>query len=175
MDVKGILAAAKLAERSVPLCLQPDLVAELQRLERDLADAERVEKASGSLGGGETHVLAERIQALREQMAEHTVELVVRALPRLQWRDLLAAHPPREGNDADKALGVNEDTFFDALVRLCTVSPQLDGDDWGRLEQVLSDGQWSALTNAAWAVNARDVDVPFSPRASRILASSATE
>ena len=85
----------------------------------------------------------------------------------------MAEHPPREDNQTDRALGLNQDTFFDAAIRACAVEPALDKADWDALDEVLSDAQWNTLANAAWAVNARDVDVPFSQRASRILARSA--
>lgn len=173
-NTKALIKAAKLAERSVLLCLQPDLTAALQNLQRELAEAERREQSAGSLGGGELHDIAQRIEDTRLRMREHSLEVTVRALPRRQWTALLAEHPPREDNERDRTLGLNEETFFDALVRRSTIAPDLDEDDWSQLDEVLSEAQWQLLVNAAWAVNARDVDVPFSLRASQILASSAT-
>jgi hypothetical protein len=172
-DVKSMIAGAHLPERSVPVCLKPDLTARLQELERDLNAAEIERVSSGSLaGGGQSRAIAERIAELREQMVKHTLHVRLRALPRRKWRDLCDAHPARPDNEEDKAAGVNADTFFDALIRACAVDPVLDEEDWAGLDEVLSDGQWQELANAAWGVNRRDVDVPFSPRASRVLMSS---
>lgn len=169
-----VIAAAELPERSVEVCLRGDLLAALQDLQRQLPDAEREDKVGGSLGGGRALDVAQQIQALREEMLDHTITVKLRALPRKKFRTLVVDHPPREDNEGDRALGFNPDTFFDALLRMCAVEPVLDDALWAQLEDKLSDGQWQTLTNAAWGVNERDLSVPFSQRASQILASSAT-
>lgn len=176
VDVKALIAEARLPERSVDVCLRPDLTARLQELERDLATAEEERLKSGSLASGsESRIIAEEIEAVRDQMVEHTLKLRVRALPRRAFTALIAEHPPRPDNELDKAQGLNTDTFFDALVRSSVAEPALDDADWAALDGVLSDGQWQELASAAWGVNRRDVDVPFSRRASRILSSSEGE
>jgi len=174
-DTKAILAAARLPERSVDLCLRGDLVARWQELAREFVDAEREDKVHADLDGGKARPLAEQIAALQDEMREHSLVLKLHALPRRKWTALMAAHPPREDDKTDELLGLNRETFYDALVRACVAEPALDEDDWAHLDEVLSDGQWQALNNAAWAVNARDVDIPFSRGASQILASYAPE
>lgn len=173
-SAKDLIAGAKLPERSVAVCLQPDLTAQMQELERELDIAERERAASaGSLASGSrSRVVSEQIDALREQMLEHTIEFRLRALPRPKHRALLAEHPPRPDNLIDAAAETNVETATEALVRACVVEPELDADDWANLDRVLSDGQWNLLANAAWAVCARDVTVPFSRSASRILQTS---
>jgi hypothetical protein len=171
-EIKALLAGARRSERTVPICLRGDLVAEMQDIERDLLRLEATRSASLE-GDPEAVPLAERAAALREEMLAHTVTFVVRAVARRRWTELMAAHPPREGDEADKVLGVNLDDMVEVLLRECTVEPQLDDDDWEHLlSEVLSDAQYEALTTAVWAVNTRDVSVPFSPAASRILQSS---
>ncbi len=176
-DTKAILAAAKPRERSVELCLRGDLMAQMQDLQRQLIQAQAQEQATGggSLDGGEAHAIAEQIRELEDEMRAHSIDVKFRALPRRKWRALIAEHPPREDDETDRALGLNGDTFFDAAIRACAVDPVFDQADWDALDAVLSDAEWNTLSNAAWAVNARDVNVPFSQRASRILASSAPE
>lgn len=172
-DVKALIASARLPERSVAICLMPDLTAEMQDLERQLEEADAKHRASGSLAGGDRVELAQQMEDVRARMKSHTVDFRLRALPRRRWTALVAAHPPREGNERDGMLGLNEETFFEAMVRECTVEPILDDDDWQTLlDDALSDAQWGMLVNASWAVNARDVDVPFSRAASRILQTS---
>lgn len=175
--VKQLIASARRPERSVPVCLHPDLTAQMQRLERELQSAERERSASDSLASGtRSRELAEQMVRLREEMLAHTMDFILRALPRRKFTALIAEHPPRDGVERDASLGVNEESFFEVLVRGCLVAPELDDEDWQRLlDEVFSDGQWEALTNAAWGVNRRDVDVPFSPLASRILGISSTE
>lgn len=172
-DVKALIASARLPERSVAICFAPDLTAAMQDLERQLEEADARQKASGSLAGGERVELAQQMEDVRERMKSNTVDFRLRALPRRRWTALVAAHPPREGNERDTMLGLNEETFFEAMVRECVVTPTLDDEDWTTLlDDALSDAQWGVLVNAAWAVNARDVDVPFSRAASRILQTS---
>jgi hypothetical protein len=98
----------------------------------------------------------------------------LRALGRLPWRDLLAEHPARKDEDRD-SMGFNSDTFWPALLRASTVSPELDEEDWDALLAVLTDAQFSVLCDKAWGLNRRDITVPFSRLASGVLALSASE
>lgn len=172
--LKEKLAAAKLPEKTVPICLRGDLQAEFEELERQLSEAEK--KAGDSLAGSGARAIAQKIEALREQMLEHTVEFRLRAMPRPKWKAFVAEHPPRKAEDGsvderDKWMGINTDTFFDVLVRASIVDPQLDDDDWATLDANLTDRQFDQLSDAAWGLNRREVDVPFSRAASKILGS----
>ena len=175
-DVKALIRQAKLPERTVQVCLRADLVAEMEQAERELAEAQR--EISGSLAAGSrVREIAERIEALRRDMLDHTVEFRLRAMPRPVWTAFLAEHPPRktesgEVDERDKWIGVNTDTFFPALVRRSVVEPELDDDDWDALDQSLTSRQFDDLSDAAWSLNRREVDIPFSRAASRILQSS---
>lgn len=173
-SVKDLIAGAKLPERSVAVCLQADLTAQMQDLERQLADAERERNAgAGSLASGSpSRRISQEIEALHEEMLAHTLEFRVRALPRHQFTALRKSHPPREGNTYDQAAETNLETMTEALVRACVVEPELDAEDWANLDERISDAQWQQLANAAWAVCARDTAVPFSRSASRILQTS---
>jgi hypothetical protein len=177
--IKQLLRDAKLPERSVPVCLQADLVAEFEAVERSLAQAQRDTRDSLA-AGTKVRELSDRIEALREQMLEHTIDFRLRALSRPAWRKLINEHPPRKAADGSVVdgdnMGVNSDTFFDALLRASVVEPELDDDDWSLLlEEKLTDRQWGQLTDAAWYLNRGEVDVPFSHAASRILSSSGDE
>jgi hypothetical protein len=169
-NFKTMLAGAKLPEKTVPLCLRGDLVAEFEKLERRLAEVK--ERPVDSLAGNGEAELIEQMEALRAEMHEHTFDVVMRAKPKHEWRALCNAHQPRKNDDGtpddrDALLGVNADTFFDAIVRACMVDPDLDDAGWAELDAVLTDKQFQSLADAAWAVNRSDVDIPFSPAASR--------
>lgn len=168
-DIKAMLAQAKLAERSVEVCLRADLTAAMQDLQRRLLEVQHEQEIHGSLDGGGERELAEAIEATRQQMLEHSLTFRLRALPRRRYSALEAEHPPREDNDADRALGFNRDTFYEALLHASAVDPVMDASDWAALDEKISDGQWWTLVNAVMGVNARDVDVPFSRRASQVL------
>lgn len=173
-STKEKLAAAKLPEKPVPICLRGDLQVQFEELEGQLKEAE---KAKGdSLAGSGTRAIAEQIEAVREEMLEHTIEFRLRAMPRPQWKVFVAEHPPRKGEDGgivdeDRFVGVNTSTFYDALVRMAVVDPELDDEDWATLDAALTDRQFDQLADAAWGLNRRDVDVPFSRAASKILGS----
>lgn len=180
-DFKALLAGARLPERTVPICLRGDLTAEFEELERQLADAQRTSAASmedTATAGG----IAERMEELRQEMKAHTYPFRLRAMTRPAWRAFIADHPPRKDDETgelderDRYVGINSETFYPALVRTSVVDPVMTDDEWRLLlDEALTDRQFDALSNAAWELNRRDVDVPFSLAASRMIRSSVTE
>lgn len=178
-DFKALLAGAKLPERSVPICLRGDLAADHEALERQLGQAQK--KVVDSLDGNGVGDLVDRIEALQAEMAEHTYPFRLRALPRADFRALFAAHPPRRDDEnniveADRNLGVNRDTFFDALIRACTIDPALEDAEWDELlGGRLTDRQFGDLEDAAWYLNRGEVDVPFSQAASLARRNTSSE
>ena len=167
-DIKALIKGARLPEATVPLCLRADLVAEYERVKREL---EKVRAATaGSLAGpGEQGAdLEERLRALWPEMAESTLTVTLRALPSPRYQALVAEHPPRQDGDEvdkrDRFFGFNVDTFFPVLARACTVAPDLDAEDWNGLigeDGKLTDAQVGKLCDAAWKLNRKDVDLPF--------------
>lgn len=175
-DIKAMIRGAQLPERTVAVCLRADLVAEVEALDRELTEAQQTPRDSLA-SGGRARDLAERIEALREQMLDHTVELRLRAMPRRVWRAFVAEHPPRKDPESGEVddrdtIGVNTETFWDELIRRSVVTPDLDDEDWSRLlGEILTDAQYNTLTDAAWGLNRREVDIPFSLAASKTLTS----
>jgi hypothetical protein len=176
-NFKAMLAEARLPETTVMICMRGDLAADHEAAERELEKADK--DAGDSLAGSGVGELVDRIQALEAQMREHTYEFRLRALPRPRWRALVNAHPPRRGDDneilaADMML-VNTETFFDELIRVSLVDPELTDDEFQQLTEALTDRQHENLWEAAWGLNRREVDIPFSRAASRMKAASAGE
>jgi hypothetical protein len=179
-NFKAMLGTAKLPERTVPICLRGDLVAEHEELERQLKEANR--RAADSLAGNGAGDLVDRIEALQEEMLAATVTFRVRALPKPAWRALLAAHPPRHDvddkpNPDDAAVGVNMETFWDAIARACLIEPLVDDESWALMagpDGKLTDRQIGQLADAAWAVNRGDVSVPFSDAVSQARRNTGT-
>lgn len=185
-NIKDKLAKARLPERTVQICLNGDLIARHEEAERELEQAKR--RPSDSLAGDGTAGVAERIEALETEMRESAETFVLRALPqkksrhddRPSWRELLDRHPPRRGDDgeiidADKGLLINTTTFYEDLVKVCTVSPEMDDEDWETLFEVITNSQYQDLTMAAWLLNRGEVDIPFSLAASRMRRATADE
>lgn len=79
---------------------------------------------------------------------------------RKRWNDLIRQHPPRTGDDvpesvreADKLLGVNDETFGEALLPLSIVEvsdPDLGVDD---LLDLVSSAQFEFLYSVAFSLN----------------------
>ena len=179
-----ILGTAKLPETTVPVCLRGDLAADFEDLERQLEEAESARDNTDSLDSGvEVAELSEKIEALRAEMKDDTFIFRLRALSRRAYRALVADHPPRKVTDAEghetvhdgDGLGFNMETFFEPLLRIAIVDPELTDDSWAELLEHLTDRQFEDLASAAWLLNRREVDIPFSRAASRNSRSSAPE
>lgn len=167
-DIEALLDQAEQPEKLVPICLRGDLRAEWEELERQLQEARRSPRSSMADDGG--RAVAEQMAELEKRMQSATVTLRLRALPRREWKKLIEAHPPQ--SDADKRVGVSQATFYDALIARCLVEPEITAEQLARMLDVITSGQYDQLAEAAWGLNRRDVDVPFSPTASRITRNS---
>jgi hypothetical protein len=172
------IANAKLPRLTVPICLRGDLVAEIERLDRELVAASS-SPSTGMEDGARLRELAERIEDLRTEMREdgNNHDFVLQALPGRDYRALKAQHPPRLDDEGDvvagdRLLGANIDTLAEPLLRACCVDPELDDATWRSLEPVLTDGQYDQLVNAALLVNQGKVTVPFSRAASKVMRST---
>ena len=180
LDTDAWIDSAQLAERTLPLCLRGDLVARFEELDRqrEIADEARGDSLAS---GSPAREIAEQMEALRVQMRASTKMVVVRALPRKKWVALCEQHPPRRDDDgnvlvADRATGVNNETFWDPAIKACWVSPELTPAQFKRLlDEKVSDRQYDQLATLVFAVNNGDVDIPFSPAASRLIRPSESE
>lgn len=169
MDITTALAQAKRPEKVVQICLRGDLRAEFERADAELQQVERTALGAPSLAdGGRRRELVDRIESLRQQMLAESVEFTLRAVSRGAWVQLVAAHHKPEG-------GVDSATFLPVVLRACLVDPELTEEQWAILDDTLTSAQYEVLSEAAWALNRGDVDVPFSPTASRIVQSSEAE
>lgn len=178
-NFKAMLAQAKLPERTVPICLRGDLVAQHEQLNEELELLEK--KAVDSLAGNGGAELAERITELEEQMRESTYPFLLRAMPRHEYGAFRSKHPVRLNDDGkpvdlrDFKFEMNVDTGAEPLVRASLVDPEMSDEEWSQLSETLTDSQFEDLFLAAWTLNRRDVDIPFSRAASRLTRLSGDE
>jgi len=182
IDIDALIDEAQPAERSMQLCLRPDLAARFDELSTKFAEADQRRSNSLAGSGGDAVTIAQQMEELREEMATKTVTVVMRAMPQPAFQRLTKMHPPRRddaGNidpdDADGP-GVNMATFWRALIRACWALPVVSKDRMTKLlDEKLTDRQFEQLANLAWAVNRGDVDIPFLFAASRRLLTSSPE
>lgn len=160
-NVKQLLAESKRPVRTVNICTRADLVDEYETLEARL---EKAKNEANSIGGSPAvPEITARLEELREQMDEASIEFRIRGLPQRQFTALVAKYPPREDNKADAYVGYNIDDVVEQLIRHGTEEPVLDDEDWQMLlEETLNNVTWDQLVNAAWNVNRVDVATPFS-------------
>lgn len=168
--LKDRLAAAKPAERSVDVCLRGDLRGEWDALERELKRLRKAVSNRSMVEQAREAEIAAEMDALEKAMAGEMLTLTFRALPRSDWRKLVDQHPPREGHDGDRVMGANFQALMEEVAPMCAVAPELDEDDWERLNTVLSSGDFDRIFTAVWEVNREGGDVPKSPLASRVMA-----
>jgi hypothetical protein len=158
-------------ETSVTLCLKGKLVAEHERLSAQLdgMTADPTNLAGDSPGRD----IADRLVQLRGEMLEHERAFSFRAVtPRGAWRALRGKQPIRtEGVDED-VHGEEFHAWLCDIVAASSLDPAMTSEQVLRLADRLSNGQWSKLSNAAWAVNEDSQGIPFSAAASALSRSS---
>lgn len=165
-DINAILKKAKQRESSVQIYLAGDILAQIERLERKLADSNADTWQAASLASANpSQKLAEQIAAARKKLADSAVEFQFRALPDKVWSDLLASHPATKDDEQ-----FNVDTFPRALIAACCFDPVMSEDQVDELFAVINQAQRNALFNGAFEVNTEGTDLPFSIAASGILA-----
>lgn len=98
-----------------------------------------------------------------EAEAEGSVVVTLRALGRKKWDELIAQHPPRTDPDvpehvreSDAQIGVNEDTFAEALVPASVASLSDDDLAVSDLLDAISSAQFTLIYVTAFRLN-RDV------------------
>lgn len=188
-----------LAEESCRVCLRPDLLEEYnaaqQHLEELTAERERLQREAGGSKGGrlasrtseaeqavadQQRAAAEKVQAIETKMADYEIEFWFRALDKDKWQDIVAANPPRDGDQLDMFSGYNRDAVLDECVRPSLFDPEFDDcakrdcahDDcgtWQALTKLINAGQWQRMRDTAGLVNNGVVDVPKSQTASEVL------
>lgn len=181
-STKDRLKAARLPERSVPICLRGDLVAVIEELEARLKAALEDRAKNGRLSSSAKvrEELADAIEANRAEMAEETIVFRLRALAPAKWRALTAKNATKDG-------GLDLLGLMSEAIPASVVEPDdMDAEDWARLmggeieedgetveiEPVIPASELGKLIDAVWALNMQGVSVPKSPLASAVTRTS---
>lgn len=162
----------------VPICVRGDLTSEIYRLDSQLVEIGKQQTNDQRLNGSdEAKRIAEQIKTLEAEAKRYTIDVVMRALPKLKWAELVAKHPAK-----DKTQDFDDSIFADAIPA-CIAEPKMTPeqiekflygvtDEDGEQQGGVTQGQWDELSGAAHALNAGDGAVPFSRLASRALQGS---
>lgn len=162
------------ATKVVPLCINLDLKAEHDRAVQALDDARRVAAQDEREVSTAVRDAAEAVQVIERRMRDHTLQFTLQALPRKAWAEFEATHPPREGSDLDKALGLDTSALDDAIAKSVLSVQGRDGEpvefdaaaEWQDLADEMSTAQWNDFAQAVLALNNGVTSAPFSPAAS---------
>jgi len=165
------------ATKVVPLCVNLSLKAEHDRAVAALADAKNRAAQDAREASTEVREAAEAVQAIEQQMRDHTVNFTLQALPRKAWAEFCANRPPRPGDEFDKALGLDVSALDDPIMASITGVQSRDGEpvefnpgtDWHPLADEMSTAQWNDFAQAVLALNNGVTSAPFSPAASLVI------
>lgn len=170
MDIESIIDEVEPAETSVTICVKGSLASEYERLETQLPDTRAVTNLAGD---GPGSAVADRMEALREQMRQWERTFTLRAVtPRRAWRNLIAKRPVKAPDMDEEAYADAYHPWVCSIVAASALDPAMNPDQVERLADRLSDGDWQKLANAAWRVNDRSSEIPFSVAASVLSRSS---
>lgn len=172
----------KRAEGTIEFCTDLQLRGDWETAQAELIAAQS--SRSQRLVDGNLAEAAAKVTDLETQMAESVLLFRLRAVPRKQWQETVAAHPPRDDNDSDQSMGVNISTFFDALLStpgtIVSVNEKATGKvvdfdpatDWQQLADDMTDGQYGEFATKVFELNRQSVARPFSVAASRATVAS---
>lgn len=156
-------------ERTYPICVAGRLVAEMSALDRALEEAFEAESAKPRTMGEKSQAkkIAEQADALREQMAEHTVDVRLRASDNGSWRRWCQAHPAREDEERDKLFGVGICNSDDLIADLGTYVVKIGDDepgkgDWDFIADNASAGDLLGMARVVMSMHESGVSVPKS-------------
>lgn len=166
-SIEDVLGAIKVPVRSVSICLDADLQAEHDELSEQLERARR-ESAATMGQAAEGRELAGRIHDLEQQMRESEQVFKFRGLTKAGLAKLYERFPPPE--DSNLLWDVEEGAF--ALLAASAVEPAMSEDHAKKLLDVVSQGHADRLVGAAWLASTGSTQVPFSARASELVAGS---
>lgn len=124
---------------------------------------------------------AAAVQELERHMREHTVVFTLEAWPRKRWVEHEETHPPREGREDDKNLGIDVASLDEVLAGSIKSVTNLDGEpvefngptEWAQLAENMTSGQWQEFALAVLRLNRGVTAAPFSPLASVVTRRSA--
>lgn len=166
----------------VDFCADLSLRAEWETAVQELDNARK--NPSGQMVDTAASEASAKVQELEAQMAESIHVFQIAAIQRRRWNDLGLEHEPRDGVAQDARLGVNTETYFDAVAMepgcIIAVTLKTDGSvvdfdpkvDWVPLADEMTNGQYNDFVEKFLELNRNGTNVPFSKLASIVTRAS---
>lgn len=139
-----------------------DVEAQLAALEEQIAVAQADDRPRRASERNPALALAEEYDALVEATRERAVKVTLRAVPHRVYRQLQDAHPPRKGSKRDEVYGVNEDSFFPALIKASLISPEVTDEQWDEFVATVAAPALLRLSQTAFELATGEVALPKS-------------
>lgn len=165
----------KRARKTVPLVTDLSLAAEHERASNDLQQAQRSAKKDQRENSPEVKAAAARVVEIEAAMRAETIYVELEAWQRKRWAEFEEANPPKEGNETDKAFGLDLNSMDDAIAGMIVAavdhedSPvEFTADTWAEVADEISQGQWEPFALAVLSLNRKSADAPFSLAASNV-------
>jgi hypothetical protein len=146
-------------QSSVQICTDASAVAALEQARRALQRATTVSDGRQSAARAQARTEVERLEtAIRDA----TIAITLRGLPKVEFQQIIAAHPPVKGEPVDEQFHVNVDTVVPDLVAACFVEARwietgeladLNVTDLPEFIEQLTDGQYTAVLLEVLGVN----------------------
>ncbi len=133
-----------------------------------VAEAEERGKPQRMTSKSEALRLATEYDALVESVKENAVKVTLQAVPHRAYRQLQELHPPRKGSKRDERYGVNEDTFFPALVRAAMRTPVVSDEQFDEWVDTVAPPAWTRVANTAFELTTGEVALPKSSAVSAL-------
>lgn len=166
------LAGVTRVVKSIRLCLDGALMAEIEDLDAELTQARETDAIENR--NPQAPAIAARIIELTEQARAKQVEFRFQSLGRRPWRDLVAEHPPTDEDKAARA-EFNRDTFpIAAMVASCIAPTGATEKKFLKLAETLTEDQWGLLWVTCHVANTGGADIPLSVAAYAIARGTET-
>jgi hypothetical protein len=176
-------ARATRPRHTVPIVLDGTLRQRIEQAEAEInptseastVEDRRLNGRTRKADVADTAAAEARLAALRDDAASVTLHVVVEAIPRTPYRQLVSDHPARSVDGKvhpDDGLGLNYETFPPALAKACIIGhkPDPDGDTVDPLDaeyvawlvdEFATDRQVQNLSNAAFDANRGNDAIPL--------------
>lgn len=177
MALKDKLKLAKFNHKDLTFCLDGTMNARRDTFMQEVA-LEQAKIEAGKQGGdarlGQSNlkIIKDKIEALEEKMREKSITIRFTAVNNGVWQKMIIQNPPRKGNDTDRALGYNTESFFFTAAKLTglyvedpgteenefedAVLEEIEPGEWAEIQEAWTAGDWDRVHLTLITLNQRE-------------------